>query len=638
MALVSADSRIAELLGELHQLIKQTQEERSRSEHNLVNIQKTHERMQTENKISPYYRTKLRGLYTTAKADAEAECNILRKALDKIAEIKSLLEERRIGTGKFGFPLPRGLPPRRGSETRGRGHGAAGGGRGRAGPPPPPPPGPGTGLRGAPGGAAALPAAAVGDAGAGGALRGGAAGGGPVAPLPPSRAPVSGQHGGPGLDGADAEDPPEPPSTHWRNGAAFWCRRPTGTAPATTATPSPPGRCCWPTSSPAPHQAGGSLRRPPPALQLAGGRRRPLRLGQLRPGDLGRRHGRQLGGYFFLLLPPPRPTEPPPTPAVGLTPGEKWRVTKGVVHQAGPLAVVYFAEYFINQGLLELLYFPASALTHNEQYRWYQLLYQAGVFASRSSLRCLRLRRVGLLALLQVLNAVVLLVAVVIPFLPGLAVAFAMVGGEGLVGGAAYANAFLNVAEEAAPEGREFAMTVASVADTVGVALAGGAALGVHGFFCPRPDPRRRRGRRPTAAESSEENRDPRRGRDPGPTAERRYRTHGSAPRRREPPRMHKSEICPTERRDPRLCPTATWTPATHGSAPRRHGLLGPTALPTEPRDPRLCPTALPHGSLGPTALPHRAQGPTALPHGSAPRSPGPHGSAHGAWLRGGVA
>ncbi|KAK1329228.1 hypothetical protein QTO34_011408 [Cnephaeus nilssonii] len=44
--------------------------------------------------ISPYYGTKLCGLYTTAKADAEAQCNILWKALDKIAEIKSLLEER----------------------------------------------------------------------------------------------------------------------------------------------------------------------------------------------------------------------------------------------------------------------------------------------------------------------------------------------------------------------------------------------------------------------------------------------------------------------------------------------------------------------------------------------------------------
>ncbi|XP_061606064.1 SAGA-associated factor 29 isoform X2 [Phyllopteryx taeniolatus] len=99
---MSADTKIAELLTELHQLIKHTQEERSRSEHNLLNIHKTHERMQTENKTSPYYRTKLRGLYITAKADAEAECGILRRALDKIAEIKSLLEERRIAAKMAG--------------------------------------------------------------------------------------------------------------------------------------------------------------------------------------------------------------------------------------------------------------------------------------------------------------------------------------------------------------------------------------------------------------------------------------------------------------------------------------------------------------------------------------------------------
>ncbi|CAB1341359.1 unnamed protein product, partial [Coregonus sp. 'balchen'] len=85
--IMSADTKIAELLTELHQLIKQTQEERSRSEHNLLNIQKTHERMQTENKT---------------KADAEAECSILRHALDKIAEIKSLLEERRIAAKMAG--------------------------------------------------------------------------------------------------------------------------------------------------------------------------------------------------------------------------------------------------------------------------------------------------------------------------------------------------------------------------------------------------------------------------------------------------------------------------------------------------------------------------------------------------------
>ncbi|XP_078125424.1 LOW QUALITY PROTEIN: SAGA-associated factor 29 [Sander vitreus] len=57
---MSADTKIAELLTELHQLIKQTQEERSRIEHNLLNIRKTHERMQTENKRPPNAEPKCR--------------------------------------------------------------------------------------------------------------------------------------------------------------------------------------------------------------------------------------------------------------------------------------------------------------------------------------------------------------------------------------------------------------------------------------------------------------------------------------------------------------------------------------------------------------------------------------------------
>ncbi|XP_066840448.1 battenin [Anser cygnoides] len=94
----------------------------------------------------------------------------------------------------------------------------------------------------------------------------GAAGAGPgLGPAGPRPAP----------GGAD-EDPPEPPlAERCRNDAAFWllglCNntpyvvmlsaahdilRPPEmppaprTAPATTAAPSPPGRCCWPTSCP----------------------------------------------------------------------------------------------------------------------------------------------------------------------------------------------------------------------------------------------------------------------------------------------------------------------------------------------------------------------------------------------------
>ncbi|MEE6526517.1 hypothetical protein FKM82_027199, partial [Ascaphus truei] len=69
-----------------------------------------------------------------------------------------------------------------------------------------------------------------------------------------------------------------------------------------------------------------------------------------------------------------------------------------------PLSIVYFAEYFINQGLFELMYFPNISMSHSEQYRWYQMLYQAGVFVSRSSLRCLRIRKIWLLSVLQVIG------------------------------------------------------------------------------------------------------------------------------------------------------------------------------------------------------------------------------------------
>lgn len=87
---------IQDKLQELHHLIRQCQEEKNRSEHNLTNIAKTHERMQHEQKLSPYYKTKLKGLYNTAMQDAESEAELLRKALEKIIDIRSIRNEKRI--------------------------------------------------------------------------------------------------------------------------------------------------------------------------------------------------------------------------------------------------------------------------------------------------------------------------------------------------------------------------------------------------------------------------------------------------------------------------------------------------------------------------------------------------------------
>ncbi|XP_010621829.1 battenin isoform X1 [Fukomys damarensis] len=127
---------------------------------------------------------------------------------------------------------------------------------------------------------------------------------------------------------------------------------------------------------------------------------------------------------YFLLLTSPEPQDPGgedeaetsarqpliSTEAPELKPGaswnlslqERWIVFKGLLCYIVPLVLVYFAEYFINQGLFELLFFRNTSLSHAQQYRWYQMLYQAGVFVSRSSLRCCRIRCTWALALLQV--------------------------------------------------------------------------------------------------------------------------------------------------------------------------------------------------------------------------------------------
>nr|XP_020648511.1 battenin isoform X1 [Pogona vitticeps]XP_020648512.1 battenin isoform X1 [Pogona vitticeps] len=166
---------------------------------------------------------------------------------------------------------------------------------------------------------------------------------------------------------------------------------------------------------------------------------------------------------------------------------EKGQVVKGLLKYLIPLAIVYFAEYFINQGLFELLYFRTASFGHSQQYRWYQMLYQAGVFISRSSATCIRIRQIWLLAVLQCLNMVFLLFAVSYMFLPSIYLVFALILYEGLLGGASYVNTFHCVSAESQPEHREFAMGVACVADTFGISLSGAIAIPVHDYFCRLP-------------------------------------------------------------------------------------------------------------------------------------------------------
>ncbi|XP_069508205.1 battenin isoform X2 [Ambystoma mexicanum] len=120
--------------------------------------------------------------------------------------------------------------------------------------------------------------------------------------------------------------------------------------------------------------------------------------------------------------------------ACNLTLSEKWRVLQGVLKYMIPLSLVYFAEYFINQGLFVNMFF--------------------------------------------------LLAAVYFLFLPSIYIVMVIIVYEGLLGGAGYVNTFNNIAMESSDEHREFAMSAACIADTLGISLSGVVAIPVHGYFC----------------------------------------------------------------------------------------------------------------------------------------------------------
>ncbi|XP_055587047.1 battenin-like [Uranotaenia lowii] len=156
-----------------------------------------------------------------------------------------------------------------------------------------------------------------------------------------------------------------------------------------------------------------------------------------------------------------------------------------------PLLLVYIFEYFINQGLFEFIYFPGIWLDHAEQYRVYQVLYQVGVFISRSSVNIVQFKHVWIMAVLQLVNVVIFTFEAIHTYMPTIWIVFVLILWEGLLGGGGYVNTFYRMQQEIPVARREYAMMVTSVSDSLGVALAGVVAIPSHNVICDLPVPDR---------------------------------------------------------------------------------------------------------------------------------------------------
>ncbi|KAK2587180.1 hypothetical protein KPH14_002928 [Odynerus spinipes] len=170
---------------------------------------------------------------------------------------------------------------------------------------------------------------------------------------------------------------------------------------------------------------------------------------------------------------------------------DKINLVPGLLKYMIPLGLVYFFEYFINHGLYELIQYDGIWLKHYEQYRWLQVDYQIGVFISRSSVNLVTINRIWIMAVLQFFNVIVLLFETIYYYIPNIWIVFTIVLWEGLLGGGAYVNTFYRMSTEIPRADRKISLGIATMADSIGIALAGWLAMPVHNAICSLSKPTR---------------------------------------------------------------------------------------------------------------------------------------------------
>ncbi|KAF7384719.1 hypothetical protein HZH68_014331 [Vespula germanica] len=95
------------------------------------------------------------------------------------------------------------------------------------------------------------------------------------------------------------------------------------------------------------------------------------------------------------------------------------------------------------------------------------------------------------MAVLQFFNVIVLLFETIYYYIPNIWIIFTIVLWEGLLGGGAYVNTFYRMSTEIPRADRKISLGIATMADSIGIALAGWLAMPVHNAICDLPKPMR---------------------------------------------------------------------------------------------------------------------------------------------------
>lgn len=126
-------------------------------------------------------------------------------------------------------------------------------------------------------------------------------------------------------------------------------------------------------------------------------------------------------------------------------------------------------------------------MTFAQQYRWYQVTYQIGVFISRSSVNVIQIERTWIMSIIQGFIAMFFLSEAIYLFTPKISLIFFVIFIEGLQGGLAYVNTYYRMSREIPATRKEFAMNVVASSDSIGIIFAGFLAIPTHNWICQMP-------------------------------------------------------------------------------------------------------------------------------------------------------
>lgn len=160
---------------------------------------------------------------------------------------------------------------------------------------------------------------------------------------------------------------------------------------------------------------------------------------------------------------------------VGL--GARVRILAPYLPDILSLFCVYFSEYTINTAVAAVMG-HTLAFDAGELYRINNLIYQAGVFLSRSSIGLFRVRLHWIPSVIQLVILVSQLVHVLCARWMGhVAVYFVFSAIVGLQGGLVYVNAFYNLNARVPERYREFVVATALIGNVTGTSLASGLSI-----------------------------------------------------------------------------------------------------------------------------------------------------------------